>query len=74
MSINQNSAFRKENQPVRRSRPSYFPQHHYKPGDPLPPSHIRVDAMETLRRFGEAFEQYQRDEQARMDRTGRRAA
>ncbi len=40
----------------------------------LPPSHIRVDGRETLRRHVEAFEQFKRDEQARMDRTGRRAA
>ncbi|MGI8656379.1 MAG: hypothetical protein ACR2LC_14325 [Pyrinomonadaceae bacterium] len=51
-----------------------FPAYRYKPGDPLPPRHIKVNAMETLRRNAEAFEQHQRDEQARMDRTGRRAA
>ncbi len=46
----------------------------YKPGDPLPPPHIKVDGRETLRRHAEAFEQFKRDEAARMDRTGRRAA
>jgi hypothetical protein len=51
-----------------------FLSHNYKPGDSLPPSHIRVDAMERLRRFGEAYEVYLRDEAARMDRAGRRAA
>jgi hypothetical protein len=54
---------------------SHFPpQRHYRPGDPLPPPHIKVDGWETLRRHAEAFEQHQRDEQARMDRAGRRAA
>jgi hypothetical protein len=57
---------------ARRNQP--FLSHNYKPGDPLPPPHIRVDAMETLRRNAAAFEQHQRDEQARVDRTGRRAA
>jgi hypothetical protein len=46
----------------------------YKPGDALPPRHVKVDAMETLRRHAEAFEQFKRDEAARMDRAGRRAA
>jgi acetyl esterase/lipase len=46
----------------------------YKPGDALPPRHIRVDGRETLRRHAEAFEQHLRDEAARMARTGRRAA
>lgn len=73
MIITENSPSRKKNQPVRRSRP-YFPPHHYRPGEPLPPSHIKVDAMETLRRHAEFFEQFKRDEQARMERTGRRAA
>jgi hypothetical protein len=50
------------------------PAYRYKPGDPLPPRHIKVDGRETLRRHAEFFEQYQRDEAARMDRTGRRAA
>ncbi len=50
------------------------PQRHYRPGDPLPPSHIKVNALETLRRNAEAFEQFKRDEAARMDRAGRRAA
>jgi hypothetical protein len=59
--------------PAKNSNKS-FPQRHFRPGDPLPPSHIKVNAMETLRRHAEAFEQYKRDEQARMDRTGRRAA
>ncbi len=54
---------------------SHFPpQRHYRPGDPLPPSHVKVNAMETLRRNAEAYEVYLRDEAARMDRTGRRAA
>jgi hypothetical protein len=73
MRINYNSPFRKENQPVRRSRP-HFSQKTWSPGEPLPPSHIKVNALETLRRHAEAFERFQRDEQARMDRTGRRAA
>jgi hypothetical protein len=51
-----------------------FPAYRYKPGQPLPPSHIKVDGRETLRRNAEAFEQHQRDEQARMARAGRRAA
>jgi hypothetical protein len=53
---------------------NYFPTHNYKPGDPLPPPHIRVDAMETLRRNAEAYEVYLRDEDARSIRAGRRAA
>ncbi len=32
------------------------------------------NAWDALRRHAEAFEKYKRDEQARMDRTGRRAA
>jgi hypothetical protein len=51
-----------------------FLSHNYKPGDPLPPPHIRVDGRETLRRNAEAYEVYLRDEAARMDRTGRKAA
>ncbi len=47
---------------------------HYRPGDPLPPPHVKVDARETLRRNAEAYEIYLRDEAARMERTGRRAA
>jgi hypothetical protein len=59
--------------PARNSNKS-FPQRHYKPGQPLPASHIKVDGRETLRRNAEAYEVYLRDEAARMDRTGRRAA
>ncbi len=59
---------------IARRKHTYFSQHHYKPGDPLPPSHIKVNAMETLRRNAEAYEVYLRDEAARMDRAGRRAA
>jgi hypothetical protein len=73
MRINENSPFRKENQPVRRSRP-FFPHHHYKPGNDSPSSHIRVDGRETLRRHAGAYEKHLRDEAARMERTGRRAA
>ncbi len=73
MRINENSPFRKENQPARRNLED-FPRRHYRPGDPLPPSHIKVDGRETLRRHAEAFEQFKRDEAARMDRAGRRAA
>ncbi len=53
---------------------SHFPPQTWSPGQPLPPPHIRVDGRETLRRHAEAFEQYKRDEAARMDRTGRLAA
>jgi hypothetical protein len=51
-----------------------LPKRHYRPGDPLPASNVKVNALETLRRNAEAYEVYLRDEAARMDRTGRRAA
>ncbi len=35
---------------------------------------LKIDARDALRRHAEAYEIYLRDEAARMDRTGRRAA
>ncbi len=33
-----------------------FPQRHYRPGDPLPPRHIKVNALETLQRHANRWE------------------
>ncbi len=41
---------------VARREHAYFPLHHYKPGQALPPSHIRVDALETLQRHANRWE------------------
>jgi hypothetical protein len=51
-----------------------LPKRHYRPGDPLPASNVKVDAHETLRRHAEAYEIYLRDEAARMARTGKKVA
>ncbi len=59
--------------PAKNSNQS-FPKRYYRPGDPLPPSHIRVDGRETLRRHAEAFEQHLRDEAARANRRGMKEA
>jgi hypothetical protein len=60
--------------PIPAKNSNCFPTHNYKPGDALPPRHIKVNALETLRRNAEAYEIYLRDEAARMERAGRRAA